>query len=77
MLGAVRVRGEVPAQVNKAVDVEPGCVEKNKALQTDSWRWQSQTAQTAFYSEFAPSVNQGNCPAPMSFSRSTFSDCVC
>lgn len=37
MLGAVRVRGEVPAQVNKAVDVEPGCVEKNKALQMDSW----------------------------------------
>lgn len=30
MLGAVRVRGEVPAQVNKAVEVEPGCVEKTR-----------------------------------------------
>lgn len=30
VLGALRVRGEVPAQVNKAVDVEPGYVGEKK-----------------------------------------------
>lgn len=41
MLGALRVRGEVPAQVNKAVNVEAGRVKK------------LQTAPTPIYSYFS------------------------
>lgn len=36
MLGALRVRGEVPALVNKAVDVDAECVEENLTAGDDN-----------------------------------------
>lgn len=65
MCGALRFRGEVLAQVNKAVDVEAGRVKKTGPLVMTI------TGSTDF------NLFKFRCPALMSISRSTFLDCVC
>lgn len=68
MCGTLRVRGEVPAQVNKAVDVETGRVKELPLAIT-----------IADGTNFILFIfrKRGIRPALTAFSRSRFSDCVC